>query len=220
MPVRFSSVRLTHVVPASDVCVRRWLGVHVGARQSGLQLTDDRALKTRRQQPWPEGTGGILTEGRKQSQSRLDGRGHVAQLPTDFLSNSEVLVVRGQTCGRGGIHGGTQGVRSHMGNGRGLPRGSGGCRGGGSPHVTSSATTDEPPADLLGDIKLATGEGSRPGDCVPGAAILWSFRLEQPQHPLGAVRRPRRDGPPVALAQRLRRTHACILAALTCGRVR
>ncbi len=108
-------------------------------------------------------------------------------------------------------------MRSHMGNGSGLSRGSGGCDSGGSPHVTSGAATDEPAADLLGDIKLATSEGSRPGDCVPGAAILWSLRLEQRQHPLGAVRRPRRDDPPVAFAQRLRRAHRNILAAHQTG---
>jgi hypothetical protein len=127
----------------------------------------------------------------------------VAQLPTDLLSNSDVLVRRGQTCCLGGIRGGSQGVRSHVGNGRGLTRGSRGCGSGGSAHVTTGAATDEPPADLLGDIKLATSEGPRPGDCLAGAAIPWSFRLEKPQHSLGAVGRPRRDDPPVAFAQRL-----------------
>jgi hypothetical protein len=139
----------------------------------------------------------------------------VAQLPTDLLSHSDVLVGRGQTGCLGGIRGGTQGVRAHMGNRRRLPGGSGGCRRGRSPHVTSGAATDEPPADLLHDIKLPTSEGARPANRLPGAAILWSFRLEHPQHPLSAVRRPRRDDPPVALAQRLRRTHGNILAALT-----
>jgi hypothetical protein len=131
----------------------------------------------------------------------------VAQLRTDLLSNSDVLVRPGQTCCLGGIRGGTQAVRSHVGNGCGLTRGSRGCGSGGSAHVTSGAATDEPPADLLGDIKLATSEGPRPVDCLAGAAILWSFRLEQPQHSLGAVGRPRRDDPPVAFAQRLPRAH-------------
>jgi hypothetical protein len=125
------------------------------------------------------------------------------------------LVGRGQTCGLGGIRGGTQRVRTHVGDGRGLPRGSGGRGSGGSVHLTSGAATDEPPADLFGDMELATSERPRPGDCVPGAAVLWSFRLEQAQHALSAVRRPRRDHPPVAFAQRLRRAHGNILAALT-----
>jgi hypothetical protein len=176
-------------------------------RQSCLQVTNDRAQKTRRQQPRPEGAGGILTEGRKQSQGGPDGRGHVAQLPTDLPRNSDVLVRRGETCCLGGIRGGTQGVRSHVGNGHGLTGGSRGCGSGGSAHVTSGAATDEPPADLLGDVKLATSEGPRSGDCRARAAILWSFRLEQPQHSLSAVRRPRRDDPPVAFAQRLPRAH-------------
>ena len=185
----------------------------VGIRQCGLKGTDDRALKIRCQQPWPEGAGGILTEGREPSQGGLGGRGHVAQLPLDLLGNGDVLVGRGQTCGLGGIRGGTHGVRAHVGDGRGLSRGSGGCGSGGSRHVTRGAATDEAPADLLGDIALAPSEGSRPRDRVPRAAILWTFRFEQPQHPLGAVRRPRGNGAPVAFAQRLRRTHGKILAA-------
>ena len=91
-----------------------------------------------------------------------------------------------------------------MGNSRGLPCGSGGGRCCGSPHVTSSAATDEPPADFVGDGKLATSEGSCPGDGVPGAPIARRFRLEQSEHPLCAIRRPRCDDPPIGLAQRLR----------------
>jgi hypothetical protein len=37
----------------------------VGVRQAGLQLTDDRAEKARREQPRPEGTGRIRTDGRR-----------------------------------------------------------------------------------------------------------------------------------------------------------
>src|SRR3954462_5216126 len=101
-------------------------------RKLCLQFTNDGAQKTRRQQPRPEGPGGILTERRKQSQGGPDERRHVAQLPTELLSNSDVLVTRGQTCCLGGIRGGTQGVRSHVGNGRALTRGSRGCGSGGS----------------------------------------------------------------------------------------
>ena len=49
--------------------------------------------------------------------------------------------------------------------------------------------------------------------CVRRASILWCLRLEHPQHPLGAVCCPRRDDPPVALAECLRRTHGNIVAA-------
>jgi hypothetical protein len=65
-----------------------------------------------------------------------------------------------------------KGVRSHVGDGRGLSRGSGGCGSCGSPHATRRSATNEPAADLLGDINFATSEGSRPGDRGPGAAIL------------------------------------------------
>jgi hypothetical protein len=102
----------------------------------------------------------------------------VAQLPADFVSHSDVLFGRGKTCCLGGVGGGTQSVRSHVRNGRGLTRGSGGCGRGRILYVTCGAASDEPPADLRGDIKFATSESSRAGDGVPGAAILWSLRLE------------------------------------------
>jgi hypothetical protein len=36
----------------------------VGFRQAGLEITDDRAEKARREEPRPERTGRILTDGR------------------------------------------------------------------------------------------------------------------------------------------------------------
>ena len=95
LPRRLTACGSLLSLPASDVGVRRWPRGKVGVRQSGLQVANDRALKTRREQPWPEGAGGILSEGRKQPQGGLDGRGHVAQLPTDLLSNRDALVGRG-----------------------------------------------------------------------------------------------------------------------------
>ncbi len=40
----------------------------VGVRQAGLEITDDRAEKARREKPRPEGPGRILTDGRQLSQ--------------------------------------------------------------------------------------------------------------------------------------------------------
>jgi hypothetical protein len=91
-------------------------------------------------------------------------------------------------------------MRAHMGNSGGLAGRSGGRRRCGSFHVTSSATSDKPAADLFDNAKLATSEGPRPGDRVAGAAIPWSFGLEQPQNPFRAVRFPRRDDAPVGFA--------------------
>lgn len=138
----------------------------------------------------------------------------MTKLPADLLTDSVLLVGSGKTSCLGGIRRGTQGVCAHMGNSRGLPRGSGGCRCYGSVHVTSGAATDKSATDLLGDIKLTASEGSCPGDRVTGPAILWSFRLEQPQHPLCAVRCPHRDDPPIDFAQRLRRPHTPFFHAL------
>ena len=70
--------------------------------------------------------------------------------------------------------------------------------------------SDETAAGLL-DAELATSKGPQPGDGITGAVILWSFCLEQSQHPLRTVRRPHGDDPPVSFAQCLRRTHTQIL---------
>jgi hypothetical protein len=182
----------------------------VGVRKAGLEITDDPAEKARGEQPRPEGTRRILTNGRQLSQGSPGRRGHTAQLPADLLADSLRPVRGGQSSRLGGIRGGTQGVRAHMRDARGLPGRSGGghrCR---SAHLTSGGVSDETAAGLS-DAKLATSKGAKPGDGVTGAAIPRSFRREQSQHPLRAVRPPHRDDPPVSFAQRLRRTHTQIL---------
>ena len=129
------------------------------------------------------------------------------KLPANLLTSGVWLVGGGETSRLGGVSGDTKGVRAHVGNARGLPSGTSGRRCCGSSHVTSGAIADESTADLLGDVKLATSEGPRPGDCLTRAGVARSFRLEQGQHALCAVRRPDRDDPPVCFAQRLWRSH-------------
>lgn len=77
----------------------------------------------------------------------------MTKLPADLLTESVLLVGSGKTSCLGGIRRGTQGVCAHMGNSRGLPRGSGGCRCCGSVHVTSDAPTNKSAADLHGRIQ-------------------------------------------------------------------
>ena len=67
---------------------------------------------------------------------------------------------RGEARRLGGVRGGTERVRPHVGHRRGLSRGSGGRDRGRSVHVTRSSATGEPPANLLGDIELASSERS------------------------------------------------------------
>ena len=188
----------------------------VGVRQAGLEITDDRAEKARREKPRPEGTGRVLTDGRQLSQSGSGRRGHMAKLPADLLTDSLRPVRGGQRSGLGGIRGGTQRVRPHMRDACGLPGGSGGRHRCGSAHLTSRGMSDETAAGLS-DAKLATGKGPQPGEGITGAAIPRSFLLEQSQHPLRAVRRPHRNDPAVSFAQRLRRTHTQILPSV-CAR--
>lgn len=157
--------------------------------------------------PRPEGTGSVLPDGWELPEGGSGRRGHVTKLPADLLTDSVWSIGGGETGCLGGIRGGAQGVRAHVCDGCGLSGRSGGGRCCGSTDLASGAPVSSPAADLFGDTKLALSEGSRPGDRLSGAAIPRGFRLEQPQHPLRAIRRPHGDDTPVGLAQRLRRAH-------------
>jgi hypothetical protein len=95
-------------------------------------------------------------------------------------------------------------------DGSGLPGRSGGSGRSRSTDITCSAASDETAADLCGDVKLATRKGARPGDGIARTAITRRFRLEQPDHSFGAVRRPCRDDPTFGFAQGLPRNHTRI----------
>jgi hypothetical protein len=150
----------------------------VGVRQAGLEIMDDRAQNARREQPSPEGTGRVLSDGRQLSQGGSGRRGHMAKLPADLVADGLRVVGGGQSSRLGGIRGGTQGVRSHMRDACGLPGRSGGGHRCGSSHLTSGSTADETPADLPCDAQLATSKRACPSDGSTSAAIPRSFRLE------------------------------------------
>ena len=182
----------------------------VGVRQTGLEITNDRAEQTGGEKPRPEGTGRILTDGRELTQGGSGFSGHATKLPADLLADCVWRVGGGQSSRLGGVRGGTQGVRAHVGDACGLPSRSGGGHRRGSAHLTSGGMSDKPAAGLT-DAELAIREGPQPGDGISRTAIPRSLRLEQSQHPLRAVRRPHRDDPAVSFAQCLRRTHTRIL---------
>jgi hypothetical protein len=92
-----------------------------------------------------------------------------------------------------------------MGHGRGLAGRSGSGYRVGSHHLARSGSAKETAPNLPCDAELATGKGACACDRITGAAIPWSFGLEQTQHPLRTIRCPRRDDPPVSFAQRLGR---------------
>jgi hypothetical protein len=187
-------------------------GSAVEHAQTGLELTDDRAENARREKPRPERTGRILTNRRQLTQRSSRRRGHTAKLPADLLPDCIWPVGRGQSSRFGGVRGGAQSVRAHVRDACGLRGRSGGgdrCR---RAHLTSGGMGDET-APGLSDAEFATGERPCPGDGIAGAAVRRSFRLEEPQHPLRAVRRPDRDDAPVSLAQCLGRPHTQILPA-------
>ena len=130
----------------------------IGVRQAGLEITDDRAEKARREKARPEGAGRILPDGRQLSEGGSGRRGHTAKLPAELLADNVRLVRGGQSSRLGGIRGGTQSVCAHMRDACGLPGRSGGGHRCGSAHLTSGGMSDETAAGLS-DAKLATGKG-------------------------------------------------------------
>jgi len=132
----------------------------------------------------------------------------MAKLPVNFLGDSLRPIRNGKSCCLGGVRGRSQGVRAHMCNGRGLSCRSRGGHSRRTAHLTSSAVTGEAAPDLLRDVEFTAGKGPCPGDRVTGTAVPRSLGLEEPQHSLRAVRRPRGDDAPVGFAQRLRGAHA------------
>ena len=163
--------------------------------------------ESRREESRSEGAGCILADGRQQPEGVSDRGGHVIKLPADLLTHSICPVRRGETSSLRGICRGTEGMRAHMRDACGLPSrpsGRGRCR---RPHFALRDATNEAATNSLCDAELATREIPRPGNQFTRAAIPWGHRLEDRQHVLCAICRPRRDGPPVGFAECLRRAH-------------
>jgi hypothetical protein len=179
----------------------------VGARQAGLEIADDRAQQARRKQSWSQRSGPVLTDRWELPECSSGRRRHMTELRSDLVGDSPGAVGGGKPSRRGGVRGGTQGMRAHVRDGCGLSGCLGGRRRGRSGNIARGGACDEATPDLLRDIEFAAGEGPRSGDGIAGTAIPRSFGFEQPQHALCAVRRPPGDDPPVGFAHRLRRPH-------------
>ena len=83
---------------------------------------------------------------------------------------------------------------------RRLPGCTGGGHCGGSLHTTSCAASHKSVANLSGNVELTTSKGACPRNGITRTAVAGRFRLEQSQHPLRTVCRPRRDDTTVSLA--------------------
>lgn len=178
--------------------------------QAVLEITNDGAEKTRREKSRSQRAGHIFTHGRQPSQRRSDRCRHSPKLPANLVADSLRPVRSGKSSRLRGIRGGTQGVGAHMRDACGLPGRPGGRYRGRSAYLTRSRSANKSATDLRCGAELAASKGPCPGDGSAGAAIFRSFRLEQPQHPLRAVRRPHGDEPPVSFAERLWRAHTPI----------
>ena len=129
----------------------------------------------------------------------------------DLVGDGPWTVGGGKPSRLGGVRGGTEGVRAHVGNGCGLPGCFRGSRRWRSGSLACGGASGEATPDFSCDIELAAGKGLRSSDGIAGTRITRSFRFEQPQNALCAVRRPPGDDPPVGLAQCLRRAYPLIL---------
>jgi len=132
----------------------------------------------------------------------------VIELPTNLCFTSIWLVGCGQPGGLRGVRGGAESVSAHVRDGRCLSGRSGGSHGCGGVSLLCWDATLEAATDPLGGAHIATCECPCPGYQFTRTSIAWSGRLEDVQHVLGAVRRPRRQRPPIGFAQRLRGRHS------------
>lgn len=107
------------------------------------------------------------------------------------------------------VGGGTEGVRSHMRDRCSLRCCSGGRRCS-TRDIPSSGTSDEAATNLLGGRELTTRKRTRPRDRITRTLVFRCFRLEQSQHSIRTIRRPRGDDPSISFAQRLRRSHGTL----------
>ena len=138
----------------------------------------------------------------------------------NLLANRVGPVGGGKSNRHRGIRGGAQRVRAHMRDGCGLPCRFSRCDRRGATYLTGGGTPDETPTDLFCDAELTASKGARPSDRITRSSVGRSLRLEQSQHPLRAIGRPRRNDSPIDFAQRLRRAHAHILPGVAVlGRV-
>ena len=142
-----------------------------------MQLLDDRAEWTRREQSGPQRAGRVLADRRQQPQSCSHRCRHVIELPANLRFTGGPLVGCGQTGGLRGVRGGAESMSAYVRDGRSLPGRSGGSRGRGGVSLVYWDATLEATTDPLGGAKLATCECPCPSDQFTRTAIAWSGRL-------------------------------------------
>jgi hypothetical protein len=125
------------------------------------------------------------------------------ELPADLVIDRAGSFGRPEGSCLRGIGGRAEGVRSHVGDARGLCGRTGGRHSSRGRHAVRSTTSDEAPANFFSGTQLAASESSRPSDRFSRAVIFRSLRFEQAQYSIGAVRCPQRDNATIGFAQSL-----------------
>ncbi len=104
--------RVAWTVSASGNAARR--SSAVGARQTSLKITDDRAKNARSEKAWPEWPRLILPNRRQLPQCSSDLFGHVRELPANLFADRLWTLRGGEPHGFGGVRRGTEGVGAHV----------------------------------------------------------------------------------------------------------
>lgn len=129
------------------------------------------------------------------------------ELPTDLCAYGILSLRCGKAGGFRGVSGGTECVGTHVSGGRGLPGRSCDRHRRRRELLAGWDSAYEAAAYLTGDVSFAVGELPCSGDQGVRASIPWCFLFEDFQHVFCAVRRPRRDGPPVRFGEGLWGAH-------------
>src|SRR5579872_5914550 len=125
---------------------------------TGLQVSNDGAEFSRREQPGSQGSGRVLANGRQGSQRSAHFWRHVLKLPVDLILDGFWPVRICKAGGSRSIGGSAERVSAHVADSDRLTGGSGGgaCRR--SLHLARTDATGKAPANLLGSAQLSAGE--------------------------------------------------------------
>jgi hypothetical protein len=103
--------RVAWTVSASGTAAR---SSAVGARQTCLKITDDRAKNARCEKAWPEWPGVILPNRRQLASCSSDLLGHACELPANLFAVCLWTLRGGEPDGFGGVRRGTEGMGAHV----------------------------------------------------------------------------------------------------------
>lgn len=160
---------------------------HLLVRQVRLYLADGRGEHSRCEQPRPQRPGGVLPQWRQTQQGDAHLFGHVPELPPDLVASGGLVVGRGKSGGLRGVSSGSQSMRAHVRDTRGLPGGVGCRHGSWRLRRPTCAARFKTAPNLPRRVEFTGAEASGTVDAISRTIIAWGVGLEQWEDSLGAV---------------------------------